>query len=289
MHFRIFKRDTGLVRGKLSSGWGVIQSSPLSQAIGLQDILKKRFPHYEFNFWSISDLPLKKKDKDLLKSANGLIVELKSALADAVPLFDRIQRLQAQMTIIFIVTPQVYRSLMEKRRDRIDHTLIILSELVSLDYLLQLPRLMEEVVAKRDLKQQNEKLQRMIKARDDLIDSGSTDDSVELVEHLIEEKSHPHKGLRVTLSGWQKIKHHIGSKAAQNEVLSACGRAMSQIVRQSDRILHSQENEFIIFLSNATASTLHRCEDRITQALAQLKIEANNKCLSMPFRVASLD
>ncbi len=221
------------------------------------------------------------------KFLDGLIIELKSLSPQNLEYFDRINSVYGAVPKIYVLTPAGYRLLSEKRKAKVDHSLIVLSEVVSLDYLIQLPRLIEEVGLKRKLKMQNERLQKLISKKMPMIEASQARASSVFVRNLLNDDLQ--QGLRVTLNSWTTIKRKLGSDAARAEVLEVFGRLIGGVIRQSDRVLHSNENEFLIFLSNASKVTIERCKNRLEESLRLFNVSADDQELDLPFQIAPLE
>lgn len=270
----------------------VIQSASSSKIVFLQELLKKKFPTYAFVHT--------KNTKPFLKQAwDGIILEMKMLNDLSLSLYDKIQKNFRNVPKILVLTPPGYQWFMSKRKNVLDHSLIILSDTKSLDYVLQLPRFIEEVGRKKRLRMQNERLQRLIEKRIPSIQSfnpsnrGSLSiNSREMIRDFLTDdlqsrRSHP-CGLKLTVKSWSRVRSSIGN-AAQNEVVDLLYRLISGIVRNSDRVLRSAEDEFLIFLSNTQSANLSRCKERLEKALDCVRIEANSRTLKLPVAIASLD
>jgi GGDEF domain-containing protein len=283
------------VRGKIIPKWMVIQSAPSSKVVFLQELLKKKFPTYSFiHTKGSTELQIFFK-----QTWDGIILEMKMLNELSLGIYDKINKNFRNVPKILVLTPPGYQWFMARRKDALDHSLVILSDIKSLDYVLQLPRFIEEVGRKKRLRMQNERLQRLIEKKIPHLQGFSmpTQNALSinsremirgfLAEEMRGKRSHP-CGLKLTLKGWNKVQKLIGS-AAQNEVVDLLYRLISGIVRNSDRVLRSAEDEFLIFLSNTQSASLSRCKERLEKALDSLQIEANSRNLKFPVKIASLD
>jgi len=112
-----------------------------------------------------------------------------------------------------VLTPAAYQWLTLKRKKTLDHSLVLLSETKSLDFLLHLPRFIEEVGRKATSSVQNERLQRLVEQRIPnrhrfgTLGEIETTDQHELVEDLLatsNPKTHQ-CGLKLKLKTWSEI------------------------------------------------------------------------------------
>jgi hypothetical protein len=288
-----FKVDNLSVHQKVRSGWVIIQSTPVQKSVFLKNLLEKRFPSYSFSFHKFANF---KKTAQGLKKPDGIIAELKTLTTGSLKLFDHMMKTFKDCPIILIINPHGFHLLNQKRKAALHSTVVALSETKSLDYLLQLPRLVEEVGRKKRLKAQNERLQRLVEKKFPQISSFDPSKNLQfplqgregLGELLSNEDSPSQCGLKITLSSWTRLKAKLGD-IAQVEVLDLLSRMIQQVVRNSDRVLRAKENEFLIFLSNTDTRNLSKCKDRLEEALKSVKIQFNKKDLRVPFSIASMD
>jgi hypothetical protein len=281
--------------GKAFPKWLVIQSSPSSKASFLRELLRKKFPTYSF----LHSKPFQDKKRLPKDSFDGIILELKSLSKSTLSIYDKLNKTYRNNAKILVVTPNGYQLLNLRRKKALDHSLIILSETKSLDYILQLPRFIEEVGRKKRLRLQNERLQRLIRMRLPHLQSfsGSLSDSIsvntkETIRDLLGEdargRNNQQCGLKLKLKTWDKIRNILNS-SAQTEVFDLIYRLIHGIVRNSDHVLRSAEDEFLIFLSNTQEANLSRCKERLERALKSFRIEANSQSLRFPVQIVSLD
>ena len=267
------------MRGQPTLNWVIFQTTPSSRAFCLKDILQKKFPQHSFSYFRNGDSPR------LLNRAQALIFEFKGLTSANLRQFDSLLRKSEKIPRIFIVTPVGYRLLRERRPHHIDNGLVILSDAVSLDYLLHIPRLVQEVDAKSDLTRRNEELRRLIQGKIQEIHSEGTED---VVDRLLDEKSGPLFRLRVTMPRWHAVAKALGSEIARTTLFETLRRSIAQSVRQSDQILHAKENEFLIYLNHTSEGQIRRCKERIQKSLAQIEIQANDRALDCPFKVVAI-
>lgn len=264
--------------------WVVIKSSPLSRSHLLRALLERQFPKIHFHYLRFNKLhfgPGKKIDLKLRSNAHGVIAELKQLQKTGLSYFDRLVKQFVHQPIIFILSPESFSLLSATRKKILFQHMMVISELKSLDYLTQLPRLMDEVSLRSRLKQENERLRELIASEK------SIDESLDFV--LSEENPHStQKGLKITLKDWNRFKSKVGQHA-QSEVIEAFSRMISRAVRSSDRILHSRENEFLVFLSNIDRVQQARCMQRVKEKLSSIEIAANTRHLDIGFSVNSIE
>lgn len=275
--------------------WVVLESSPHSKTVFLKDLLKKRFPHCNFNFHAFYDSKSAKKALKLRPS--GVIAELKTFSQTSLKLFDRFFSDYREIPHILILSPAGFQLLNQKRKDKLHQAMIALSETTSLDYLIQLPRLIEEAGRKRLLKAQNERLQRLLKTHTPSHSFGPSP-LTEIVENrkaiseIIRSDCIDGRegqcGLRIQLRQWRRHSRQMG-EIAQNEVLELISRLINKSVRNSDRVLRSKEDEFTIFLAHTDASHLTRCKERIERTLSEIRISTNQREVELPFSISPIN
>ncbi len=197
---------------------------------------------------------------------------------------------------ILVLSPTVFTAINARARKILDDAVVVLSDIKSFEYVLQLPRLMEEVSRKRRLRHQNERLQRMLLERqgqpieEKILALGSANDFSQtrrIVDDLLKSDRSPGCALKVTLKNWSRTKNSF-SPAGQTEILDLVVRLIGRVVRNSDRVLRSEEDEFTVFLSNAHPGTLNRCKERLESSLGDLRIEANEREIRFPFSISTI-
>lgn len=264
--------------------WVVIKSSPLSRSHLLKALLERQFPQFCFQYFRFNKAcfgSTKGIDAAIRKQCVGVIAELKQLKSSTLAQFDHMVRQFAHKPLIFILSPQSFRVLSEKRKKILFENMMVISELKSLDYLTQLPRLMEEVSLRQKLQIENEKLLQLINSEI------SVDAS--LNRALNDSQNVPtQKGLKIRLLKWNQIRSGL-SNAAQTEILEAFTRMISRAVRSNDRVLHNRDNEFLVFLSNIDRTQQTRCVQRVKEKLSSIQISANTKEIRVPFSVDSID
>ncbi len=267
------------VRRLQSLKWVIVQTTPSSRALCLKDILHKKFPQHSFSYFDT------KSKRQELRSAHGIVFELKNLNPKTLRRADTLLQQLGRIPRILIVTPEGYQILTKRHPLWIDHSLIILSETASLDYLLHIPRLIQEVINKRDLKRQNEELRKMINDKVQEIFKSGTDG---VLDELMDDTHPPPCRIKVTMRRWQATSRRLGSAMAQSTLFETLHQTIAQSVRQGDRILHAKENEFLIFLDKTSKPQLERCRKRIEAALAQVSLWANDKPIPCPFEVVTI-
>ncbi len=211
--------------------------------------------------------------------------------------FDRVARAVLCLPTIIIASPSGVQFLNSKRKKTIDRCTIVMSEIKSLDYILQLPRLIEDVGRKKRLQTQNERLQRMIEKKMPGLQSFSGNTPLQMavppredVRHILvsEEKSHgAQNGLKVKIKTWAKLRTSLGL-AGRTEILDLLSRIIHSSVRNSDRILKTDEDEFLVFLANTPSGQITRCRERLEKAFKEIRLEANDKLLKLGLSVRPL-
>ncbi len=148
------------------AAWTIIQSTHLPKSVFLKNILEKKFPSCSFIYRKFSSADFHKKRKEFISgTCDGVISELKSIVGESLRLFDKIVREYRDVPHILVLTPMGYELLKKHRKKVLDRAMVILSETKSLDYLMQLPRFIEEVGVKHRLRAQNERLHKLIQKR----------------------------------------------------------------------------------------------------------------------------
>jgi hypothetical protein len=273
------------VRETKGVGWVVIQSAPTSNSTFFKSLLNKKFPDHNFIYQKFSKTDLKKKI-ELQAQPSGIIAELKSLTEKTISLFDDLTSKYEKSPIILILTPSSFQILNRKRKKKLDQTTILLSETKSLDYVVQLPRLIDEVGKKLVIKAQNERLQKLIQKQMPWFNGINELHDVKVTKDLLGNSEET--GLRVKLPQWSKLKKTL-SPAALNEVGDRLMRIILDAVRNSDQVLRAKENEFVIFLKRADEETLLKCEARIKKALQSVDITANAKNVPVPVSISQLN
>ncbi len=275
-----------------------MQTLPSSKSFLLKGVLSKRFPQIKFDFKRFikSDLsPDTGKAKSLRQEAIGIIFELKNIVKSDLKILDQAWRIYKNKPAIFILTPEGFQFLNKVRSDLLTQTSVIISETKSLDYIIQLPRFIEAIGRKNRLQTQNDRLRRLMeKTFESLAGFGLNTEnppatSREVAEGLKETAADQELcGLRVSLKGWPQVKRRLGH-SGQAEVMNSVARLINTAVRNSDRVLHWKENEFLIFLSNTERNQLASCRSRVAESLSSLQLSANHRQVQLPFTVKSIE
>ena len=275
--------------------WDVIQSTPLTKSDFLKSILNNKFPKYSFNYKRFYPSEAVKKSSSIA----GVIAELKSLTEASLTLFDKFYREYKSTPLILVLTPAGYQLLTKRRKKILDQTMIVLSETKSLDYLIQLPRFIGEASKKRRLKAQNERLQRLIEKSLPHLSHFSTAHSltdfvaqVPVIDEVLSRENGLGRsmqcGLKITFKNWAKMKSRLGH-TARGELIDVLSRAINGVVRNSDRVMRSQEDEFLVFLSTNDPNHTARCKERLESALKNFSLFANDQKIRLPFTVKSVD
>jgi hypothetical protein len=270
------------VRGKNDPEWLVLQTSPSSKIAFLRNLLARKFPSHRFHYKRFLQRDLK---VIALKNFDGIILEMKILELVDLRVFDQVCSLTPSMPRVLILSPASYRLLLVNRPESLESSLVILSDLKSLDYILQLPRVIEEIGRRKRLKIQNERLQRLIDQK--LPDLGDEELEASVQELLAPQSTSP-LGLKVKVLTWTRLKRNL-SQTAREEVLDLLNRLIHGSVRNGDRILRSGEGEFLVFLAGAKSDLIARCRERLQRAFRAVKIQANAKALKLTMRVRSLE
>jgi len=279
------------VRGRLGSSWVIVENARREKSTFLKNFLSKRFPKHSFFYRKLQQATSAHR---ATKSATleGVIAELKSLNEQSLPLIDRLHKEYKNCPMILILTPAVYQVLNRRRKRLLDRTTVLISETKSLDYLIQLPRFMDEVGRKRRLRFQNERLQRLAERHLPNFNgqgfSAGGSSERDLLPTLMSRDRSSQCGLKVKIQNWRQTSKVLG-EFGRNEVVDLVSRMIHEIVRNTDRVLRSQEDEFIIFLSNASPDHTNRCKDRLEKALENFTLSSNERDLKFPFAISALE
>jgi GGDEF domain-containing protein len=225
---------------------------------------------------------------------DGVIMELKAFTIDNVNALDRITKKLKGIPTILVATPASYQVLISSRRGQIDQSLVILSEQKSLDFVIQLPRFIEDVATKRRLRLQNERLQRMLAKTSPAQHflPSTTAPEPQMVKQVLRVDREAHQGqqcaLKISFKNWNRIAKTIGA-SGRVEVLELISRLIHKSVRNSDRVLRSAEHEFLVLLSNTRSVHLARCKERLERALKALALEKDSRPVRLAFAISSLE
>jgi len=264
--------------------WIVVKSGSFNRNSLLTNLLSDRFPQSSFRYIRF----LKAKIQACRKADNtnaGVIAELKKFDENGLECFDLLTKTFQGLPIIFILSPLSYNILSRKRRKILDEQVIVISEVKSLDYLAQLPRLIEELSLRQRLRDENQELHELVQER------RHQSRHLEKFSDFLNSKvlrnpkgDSAAQGLQVTIQGWAQIKRRLGVNAC-SEFAALLSREISLVIRSTDRLLRSKENEFIIFLSNVSQDQISHCMNRIKTALNRVEIEVNRQLIEIPFSV----
>lgn len=253
----------------------------MSKSHLLRGLLKRQFPSLQFDYVRFNQLKFSEKSKtkkNLSLPMHGAIVELKYLKSNGLRKFDQLFKEFSQIPLIFILSPQSFSLFSPARKKLIFEHMMILSEIKSLDYLTQLPRLMEEVSFRHKIRKENDDLRKLIQTERPL------DRSLHSALRAPKSKS-SQKGLKITLNQWGRVRNRFGT-VAQNEILDAFSRMISRAVRASDRVLRNRDNEFIVFLSNVETSQQRQCMQRVKDKLMSIEILENTRKLGLNFSIS---
>lgn len=275
------------MRERLGAHWSIIHSLPSSKAILLKSFLSKKFPQYVFENKKFEDW-----SQTSFKSTAGIILELKDLSGSKLRSLDSLWKRAKALSTLIILTPESHQLLKDRRPQILKSASIILSDRKSLDYIPQLPRWIESAERRDHLKTQNERLQLLMEKTFGAITSFSSrspSDYRNIAEDMIQGvNGKSYCGLRISLQRWPSLKKKIGL-VASSEITETITRMINSTVRHSDRVLHWKDDEFLIFLSNAEPKHLNLCRKRVEQLLSSLNLVANEKPISLPFSVRTVE
>lgn len=261
---------------KAGTRWLVVQSSPDVKASFLKSLLMTRFPRVQFDYERGGADSVPKIQGLMKQSLDGAILELKQITLEDLKWLDRIKNL-LKRPVVLVLTGDVYHLLRSRRPQWLETSLPILTEPKSLDYLLQIPRCVEEINRRRLLRVQNERLSR-------LVQQAKTEGSLELEDFA----SLSPRGLKVTFRNVKRVQNSLG-EIAFLEILEAISRAIRSQVRNSDRVLRSSDHEFFVFLSHAEQKQIQACRNRLRSTLRHFEMRANERMVQLPFAISSVD
>jgi GGDEF domain-containing protein len=269
------------VREKSGAYWVVVHSLPQSKTFLLKNILAKRFPRLEFHF---SRFPqVSKSLQTLIEKSAGVLLELKTFDQVDRKALDKICRWTEGKSVLSILSPEAFHWIQKTRAEFYHRMGVLISELKSLDYLVQIPRLIEEVQRKHLLRSQNERLRRLVaQAHDAAVATRIPPDFTGDFLEGVQEKNLT--GLKVTIKKWTTTRRRLGEHA-EAEVLDSIGRLINNAVRNSDRVLRWKDDEFLVLLSNTEPRSLESCRNRLQSSLGQLSLSANHRSLEIPFDI----
>lgn len=284
--------DNRLVGKVENIRWIVVKSQPIQRTPLLKSLLAEKFPQIRFCFMRFTLPSLEKEKRSKSERPHGVVAELKKFPKNGIFLFDALCRQFKHSNLVFILSPNSYSILKEKRRSKLMEQTMIISEMKSLDYLAQLPRVIEEIGLKQQLLAENKKLEKLVRER--VLGFQSSQENPPLNENFrvsrylqtssSEDSSH---GLKIKLNKWTRLKKEIGDMG-QNELISSMTRIITGVVRSSDRVLRTKEDEFIVFLSDVDRHQITKCIDRLRQALKDFSISVNQKHFPLPFTINTL-
>lgn len=276
------------MRGKYLSKWLIFQTSQPAKTPIVKRLLAKKFPSHDFHYARFSQA-----SKKILASQDwdGVISELKGLTSKDLKVFDTLVRHAKSKPMILVLSPSGFQWLNQKRKNCLEHCLIIMSEMKSLDYILQLPRLIEEVGKKRRLQFQNARLQRLVEKKLPHLNGFRNADAQDLSPpsdslHTFFDSNAC--GLKIKIRSWDKIKERV-NPTARLEILDLLTRTINASVRNSDRVLRSDEDEFLIFLSNTHDQLVSKCRERLERSLKSIQIAADRRLLPLKLSVLPLD
>jgi len=226
------------------------------------------------------------REKTFLDRIDAVIAEMKNIDRSDLKLVDSFWKRLRSRPAILVVSPAGYQILASLRPQIVEKAVILLSEVKSLDYFIQLPRLIEDIGTKLSLKNQNERLMKLIRSATESLEFGSVEDLPR--EVLISTARNSQCGLQIRVSQWSRLKKSLGS-FGQVTFMETLGRTINRAVRNSDRVLHSKEDEFIVFLSNAEPKHVKLCKARIEKSLEAIQVNSDHRRLKIPFIVQPLE
>lgn len=264
--------------------WMVIKSTPIKRAPLLKSILSSRFPHLQFEYLRFSSKSFRSKKQPV----SGLIAELKLLREKSLPSFDRMLKTFEGAPMVLILSPASYQLLEKRRPTKLSKHTVLMSEPKSLSYMMQLPRVMEDLISRQELLAENLKLEKQIRGSV----SQSFDEELPVLGTDLKEALgfHPGKlGIQIQIKKWKDLKRRLG-EVGQSELMTRLFDQISRAVRQDDRILRTDENELTVFVSNIQKKQLKTCEKRVSEVLSQIKISTEkNKALKLPFAIRRLE
>ena len=139
--------------------WIVVKSTPINRTPLLKTLLADRFPEYHFRYIRFNENNFKGRFGSAQTPPDGVVAELKKFQESSLPVFDKLCAEFRRSNIIFILSPKGYQLLNKRRKKKLHENIVVLSELKSLDYLIELPRLIDGVSLRLRLRKENEKLQ----------------------------------------------------------------------------------------------------------------------------------
>lgn len=270
----------------------MIKSTPVQRTPLLKSLLSERFPQSEFHYYRFSESNLKKLSQLKNFHPDGLIAELKNIKDSSLKAFDRLCKHFRDLHMIFILSPLSYSLLNQRRKKVLNASTVILSELKSLDYLAQLPRVIDDIGLRIRLQNENRELQELMDKSGLMPQAFApspplSDQLPTRTIYRTRKENGSGSGIRVKIQKWPQIKRYL-NQSAQAEFIDTLSRLIAGAVRSSDRVLRSKENEFLVFLSNMDAHHLGICTQRIEDSLTRVELKANQTELQIPFSIQAL-
>lgn len=291
------KVDNHRVKDDQGASWIVVKSTTIDRTPLLKSLLADRFPQISFRYIRFNAKNFVPPAKST-PQVDGVIAELKTFQESDLETFDQLYKAYKKANMILILSPKAYQILNKRRKKKLHDHMLVISELKSLDYLAQLPRLIQEVGLRARLKEENKKLQEIMEQKEPGPKSFAEPEPVELpvfsksvLNSLQERRENKTRdsngGLRIKLGNWTRTKKKL-SEAAQAEVIALFTRSLTRALRSSDRVLRSKENEFIVFLSNVNKKQVDHCTHRIQDTLSSVEIYSTDGKLNLPFKIDAI-
>lgn len=278
-----------MVRGVNGASWVIIQSAPKSKSSFLQGVLERRYPDFEFAYLRFNERDFSKSKKLSRIEKMGILIEAKHLREKDLPLFDRYLKRYKEEAVILILSPTTYSLLRKRRKKTLQTCTVTISDIKNLDYLINIPRLIEDVILRTHLKKENARLRALIDQcrPDERALPLTTQSDAQMTNDLIEENE-TKRGIKIRLSRWDSLKNNLGD-LGQIEFTELLTRAISSTIRNSDRILRSKENEFIVFLPKSGKPHVEQCLKRLNDSLKSIVVTTNQQTLSVPFTLRSFE
>jgi len=265
------------VKAMKGVSWLVVKSPPLARHLTLlKTILSNRFPTIKFDYHRFHEESLKRIKARA--SIDGVIAIIKHFQESQLEAFDRLTKKFSGSEIIFVLSPKTYQLLNQKRKKVLHRSLFVLSEMKCVDYVAALPRLVEEISFRHQLKKENEVLQALFKQNWD----GPIPASIDLNPEDFSPKAK--QKVVIQLRNWNQISKSMGS-IAEIEFDQMIFRLISSQIRGGDQVLRQNENEYIILLEDIESKNLKRCVKRISSSLKAVRFETNAKKIPLHFRL----
>lgn len=144
--------------------WVIVNESSLCRTPFLISVLEEQFPQLQFSFTTFDEIAHPESQKEF----SGAILELKRLRMENVDRLDAALQQLRTISLISILSPESFGHLLNKKPRFLKKTSIVMSELASLNYVSELPRVIAKALDFRSLTTENQSLREQLKDFDRL-------------------------------------------------------------------------------------------------------------------------